>query len=276
MVRSEGTKSSRNSILGRQQGTGRGGRAAPPGQSQSTAPDEAEFVGCDQTIYGWFRRWLELGLFDALLREVARRRRRKGGRRPGPTLGIVDTQAVKCVAVRGPRGYDAAEGVVGRERAALVDAEGTWLTVAVVPASVQDRDAPEALDAGKAHWPTLREGVHDGAFAAGRCREWSNLHGMRHRVVARDPQAEGFVVLARRWVVERGFGWLSHWGGLARDRAGRPDVSAARLAVVGILPGFEARGTDTRNHPTRDRAPFRPAAPRPGPPRPPRGGAAAP
>src|SRR4051794_41921767 len=80
MVRSEGTKSSRNSILGRQQGTGRGGRAAPPGQSQSPAPDEAEFVGCDQTIYGWFRRWLALGLFDALLREVARRRRRKGGR----------------------------------------------------------------------------------------------------------------------------------------------------------------------------------------------------
>jgi transposase len=63
---------------------------------------------------------------------------------------------------------------------------------------------------------------------------------MRHRVVARDPAARGFVVLARRWVVERSFGWLSRWGGLARDRAGRLDVSAARLAVVGILSGFEA------------------------------------
>ena len=151
-----------------------------------------------------------------------------------------DTQAVKCIGVRGPRGYDAAKGVVGRKRVALVDAEGHWLAVAVVPASVQDRDTPEALDTGKARWPTLREGVYDGAFAAERCREWSNLHGMRHRVVARDPQAEGFVVLARRWVVERSFGWLSHWGGLARDRAGRLDVSAARLAVVGILSGFEA------------------------------------
>src|SRR4051812_36407986 len=193
-----------------------------------------------RTVYGWFRRWLELGLFDALLREVARRRRREAGRRPGPTLAIVDTQAVKCVAVRGPRGYDAAKGVLGRKRVALVDAEGHRLAVAVVPASVQDRDTPEALDAGKARWPTLREGVHDGAFAAERCREWSNVHGMRHRVVARDPQAEGFVLLPRRWVVERSFGWLSHWGGLARDRAGRPDVSAARLALVGILSGFEA------------------------------------
>ena len=92
-----------------------------------------------RTVYGRFRRWLALGLFDALLREVARRRRRKGGRRPGPTLAIVDTQAVKCIAVRGPRGYDAGKKVLGRERVALVDAEGHWLAVAVVPASVQDR-----------------------------------------------------------------------------------------------------------------------------------------
>jgi transposase len=193
-----------------------------------------------RTVYGWFRRWLEEGLLDALLREVARRRRRKGARRPGPTLAIVDTQAVKCIAVRGPRGYDAAKGVVGRKRVALVDAEGHWLAVAVVPASVQDRDTLEALGAGKARWPSLREGVYDGAFAAERCREWSNLHGMRHRVVARDPRAEGFVVLARRWVVERSFGWLSHWGGLARDRGGRLDVSAARIVLVGILSGMEA------------------------------------
>jgi putative transposase len=142
-----------------------------------------------RTVYGWFRRWLELGLLDALLRDVARRRRRKAGRRPGPTLAIVDTQVVKCIAVRGPRGYDAAKGVVGRKRVALVDAEGHWLAVAVVPASVQDRDTPEALDEGKARWPTLREGVYDGAFAAERCRDWSNRHGMRHCVVARGPRA---------------------------------------------------------------------------------------
>jgi transposase len=198
----------------------------------------AELTG--RTVYGWFRRWLELGLFDALLREVARRRRRKTGRRPGPTLGIVDTQAVKCIGVRGPRGYDAGKEVLGRKRVALVDAGGHVLAVAVVPASVQDRDTLEALDTGKARWPTSREGVYDGAFAAERCRNWSNLHGMRHRVVTRDPAAEGFVVLTRRWVVERSFGWLSHWGGLARDRAGRLDVSAARVAFACILSGMAA------------------------------------
>ena len=81
---------------------------------------------------------------------------------------------------------------------------------------------------------------HDGAFAAERCRGGSNRHGMRRRVVARDPSARGFVVLARRRVVGAGFGRLSHRGGLARDRAGRLDVPAARLALVGILSGFEA------------------------------------
>src|SRR3954454_17109818 len=125
-----------------------------------------------RTIYGWFRRWLEKGLFEALLRAVARLRRRDAGRRPGPRLCIIDTQTVKCISVRGPRGYDGAKKVWGRKRVALVDAEGHRLAVAVVPASVQDRDAPEALDEGKARWPTLREGVHDGAFAAERCREW--------------------------------------------------------------------------------------------------------
>src|SRR3954452_18691073 len=62
----------------------------------------------------------------------------------------------------------------------------------------------------------------------------------RHAPPRGRPRAEGFVVLARRWVVERSFGWLSHWGGLAKDRGGRLDVSAARLAVVGVLSGFEA------------------------------------
>ena len=193
-----------------------------------------------RTVYGWFRRWLDLGVFDAVLRAVARLRRRAAGRRPEPRLCILDTQAVKCIAVRGPRGYDAGKKVWGRKRVALVDADGTWLAVAVVPAAVQDRDAPPALDDGKAVWPSLREAVYDGAFAAERCRAWSNLHGMRHRVVTRDPAAEGFVVLARRWVVERSFGWLAHWGGLLRDRAGRLDVSAARIAFAATLSGVEA------------------------------------
>ena len=194
-----------------------------------------------RTVYGWLRKWMEQGLFDRLLGDVARRRRRRAmGRRAKPRLSIIDTQSVKCIPVRGPRGYDAAKKVLGRKRVALVDADGTWLAVAVVPASVQDRDTLEALDPGKAAWPSLREAILDGAFTAASCHEWSNRHGMRHRVVERDPAQKGFVVLAGRWVVERSFGWLVHWGGLLRDRAGRLDVSAARIAFAASLSGVEA------------------------------------
>ena len=204
-----------------------------------------------RTVYGWFRRWLTLGLFDALLRGVARLRRRAARRKPEPRLGILDTQAVKCLGVRGPRGYDAGKRILGRKRVALVDAEGFWLAIAVVPASVQDRDALPALDEGKAAWPSLREAVYDGAFTAERCRAWSNFHGMRHRVVGRDPAAEGFVVVARRWVIERSFAWLSHWNGLVRDRAGRLDVSTGRLAFAALLSGVEALINPTpRRRPT--------------------------
>ena len=201
-----------------------------------------------RTAYGRLRRWLERGLFDALLRHVAGLRRKAAGRKPRPSLAVIDAQSVRCIPVRGPRGYDAAKKVLGRKRVALVDADGAWLAVAVVPAGVRDRDCLEALTAGKQAWPSLLgasgacrdEAVLDGAFTAARCEEWCNIHGMRRRVVERAPDQKGFVVLERRWAVERSFGWLVHWGGLLRDRAGRLDVAAARLACAAVLSGVEA------------------------------------
>ena len=193
-----------------------------------------------RTVYGWFRRWQEAGLFDALLRSVARGRRRARGRMKGPRLAVIDTQTVKCIPVRGPRGYDAAKKMVGRKRVALVDGDGAVLAVAVVPANVQDRDCLEALSAGKAAWPSLRVAVLDGAFTAERCRDWCHLHGLRHRVVERDPNQRGFVVLERRWVVERSLSAFTHWGGLLRDRAGRLDVSTARIACVAAMAAVQA------------------------------------
>ncbi len=119
----------------------------------------------------------------------------------------------------------------------------------MVPASAQERDTLPALDVGKAEWPSLRGAVLDGGFVAERCQHWPNGDGMlgisrsesaRHRVVKRDPEQKGSVVLERRWVVERSFGWLAHSGGLLRDRAGRLGVSAARIAFAAALSGVEA------------------------------------
>jgi putative transposase len=176
-----------------------------------------------------------LGLISALVGCGSIRHPDAAGRPlAAPRLGMIDTQAIKGLNGRGARGYDAGKRGLGRKRVALVDANGNGLAVAVVPASGHDRDTLPALDAGKKAWPSLRVMIDDRAFAAARCREWSNWHGLRHHVVTRDPAAQGFVVMPRRGVVERRFGWLSHWGGLLRDRA-------ARLALAAILAGVEAR-----------------------------------
>ncbi|KQQ21423.1 hypothetical protein ASF56_17800 [Methylobacterium sp. Leaf122] len=63
---------------------------------------------------------------------------------------------------------------------------------------------------------------------------------MRLHVVEKEPHQKGFVVLERRWVVERTFDWLSHWGDLLRERAGRLDVATGRLACVACLMAVTA------------------------------------
>ena len=72
-----------------------------------------------RTVYGWFRKWMSLGLFDRLLEDVARRRRRARGRQAKPRLSIIDTQAVKRTPVRGPRGYDAAKSAPRRRASSM-------------------------------------------------------------------------------------------------------------------------------------------------------------
>ena len=208
--------------------TGGGWRALPPGMPPW------------RTVYGWFRRWQELGLFARMMRDLTRLRRRAVGRRSEPRMAIIDTQTVKCIPVRGARGFDAAKRTLGRKRVAMVDADGGWLAVAVVPASVQERDTLPALDNGKAAWPTVRVALLAGRFTPQPCEEMSNRHGMRHAIVTREPGQKGFAVLPRRWVVERSFGWLAHWGGLLRDRAGRLDVAEARITCAAVLATTEA------------------------------------
>ncbi|MHC2107096.1 hypothetical protein [Methylobacterium sp. CM6246] len=89
---------------------------------------------------------------------------------------------------------------------ALVDAEGHVLAISVVPANVQDCDTLSAFDDGKDQWPSSRLAILGGAFSAERCKDWCNIHGMRHCVVEKKPDQKRFVVLGRRRVVERTFG----------------------------------------------------------------------
>jgi transposase len=111
---------------------GGGWRALPPGMPPW------------RTVYGWFRRWQALGLFGRMMRDLARLRRRAAGRKADPRLAIIDTQTVKCIPVRGPRGFDTAKRTLGRKRVAMVDADGNWLAIAVVPSKAVPPTGPGA------------------------------------------------------------------------------------------------------------------------------------
>jgi transposase len=193
-----------------------------------------------KTVYGLLRRWLEAGIWDALVVWCVRLRRLAGGRSTRPTLCIIDTRSVKCLAVAGPRGYDAGKKTLGRKHVLLVDADGAVLALAVVPGSTQDRDCLPALSLMASLWGSLERAVFDGAFIAERCTLWCERLGMTREIVKRPDAAKGFVALPRCWVVERDFGWLSHWNGLTRDRAGRLDVAHGRLAFVSAFSAAES------------------------------------
>jgi hypothetical protein len=85
----------------------------------------------------------------------------------------------------------------------------------------------------------------------------------RHEVALHAPGRKGFAVLPHRWVVERSFGWLTHRSGLLRDRAGRLDVAAARMACADVLASTEALIDPGWTRPNRLSAPAAVRSPTP-------------
>ena len=139
----------------------------------------------------------------------------------------------------GPRGYDAAKHVSGRKRHLIVDTEGLLLRVLVHPANVQDRDGGKMIVAEVATlgaFPRLEHLWADGAYEA-TVEFARDYAGLRIEVVTRQPDTRGFVVLPRRWVVERTFAWLGRNRALSKDYEALPESSEAwiYLAMIHLM-----------------------------------------
>jgi putative transposase len=139
------------------------------------------------------------------------RLRQKLGRHKHPSAGCLDSQSVKGTATPGGRGYDAGKNINGRKRHVLVDALGLVLMVLVTAAGVQDRDgAHHLLRRLPGSCKKLRTIWVDGGYA-GRLLHWMAAHlRFRLSVVLRPKESRRFVLLPRRWMVERTFSWLNH------------------------------------------------------------------
>ena len=190
-------------------------------------------------VYYYFYRWSREGTWERLNHALRSRLRQKGGRHKHPTAGCLDSQSVKCTAVPGPRGYDAGKKVNGRKRHILVDTLGLLLEAGVAAAPVPARHRARSLLARlPGGCKKLRKVWVDGGYA-GTLVDWvAARFKFCLAVVLRPKESRKFVLLPRRWVVERStFGWLNHSRRLSKsyERLTRTDETWIYIAMTRIM-----------------------------------------
>ena len=170
-------------------------------------------------------------------RPLATRLRRQLGRKPSPSAAMIDSQSVKTTEVGGKeRGYDKVKNVNGRKRHLLVNTLGLVVMAVVHPAAIQDRHgAKQVLEPLRQRLTRLRLIWADKAYT-GPLMEWVKRIRERRRVrmeiVKRAGDQQGFVVLAKRWIVERTFGWLGRNRRLSKDYERLTQTSEAMIYVA--------------------------------------------
>jgi transposase len=172
------------------------------------------------TVYNYFAAWEAAGVTQQVLDDLRDRVRLREGRFAEPTAGIIDSQSVRAAETvsKSSRGYDAGKKVNGRKRHIAVDTLGLLLCVLVTAASVQDRDgARPLLEQLRASCRRVRLVWADGGYA-GKLVDWAHITvKLTLAIVKRSDDATGFVVLPRRWVVERTLSWISGHRRCVRD-----------------------------------------------------------
>ncbi|MER5275649.1 IS5 family transposase [Streptomyces sp. NPDC002809] len=173
-----------------------------------------------RTVWGFMARWAAAGVIGQIRDHLSGRIRRKMGKGPRAVATVIDSQSVRAAETvgRDSRGYDAGKRINGRKRHLVVDTRGLPLLVMVTPASLTDRDAAkELLFRLRLMHPEITIVWADSAYA-GKLVTWAKKYlSLTIKTVSRPKDVSGFIVLPRRWVVERTWAWMMHARRHARD-----------------------------------------------------------
>jgi len=191
-------------------------------------------------VYQQTRRWLAAGVFEALVHDLRVLLRLAAGRAPQPTAALFDSRTLQSTPESGARaGYDGAKRRKGSKLHAAVDTLGHLLALHAAPADTQDRAQVERLAAAvqAATGQTVEVAFVDQGYTGAEPAHDAAAHGIRLEVVKLPDAKRGFVLLPRRWVVERDFAWAARFRRLARDyeRLEETLIGYHVIAFVGLL-----------------------------------------